>query len=208
MLVNEIMKRALRLLLFFGLASCLAGCIGTRNYFSSRGRDAADVLTLTADLGFGIAAQAGPLSTGLGVIGDGVGLNCGGIGNFSDCGDVQFLAFGWNEFSSPSDSSRKKSRGNLQFLCIKSTTASFSGSQRINPFKDLLVDLFPGTWIEDPGLTQFEASAALGIGPRVGINIMELIDFACGWTTFDILDDDVHFEKPNETKSPEQGAVL
>ena len=184
------MRKHLQLILLSCLALGVSGCASTGTYFANRGRDAVDIFTLTVDRGLGVAAQAGPLSTGVGFIGDGVGLNCGGVGKFTDCGDIHFLVLGWNEFKSPKGSGRNKTRGHLQFLCIKSTSASFSGSHRVNPFKDLLVDLFPGTWIEDPGVTQFELSAALGIGPRAGFNLMELIDFIVGWSTLDVLGDD------------------
>ena len=193
---NE-MKKIFNAIVLLMLSVLASGCASTRAYFSDRGRDAADIFTLTIERGIGFTAHAGPISTGLGMIGGGRGLDGGTIANFDE-GDIelQLLVFGGNGFCTPS-TERPKKRGGTQILFVQHPSLGFMewGSHQMNPLKAVFVDLYPPTWVKYPGVTQFDASVALGIGPRIGFNMMELIDFGCGWATLDILGDDIHRRK-------------
>jgi hypothetical protein len=205
---NE-MRTILNAIMLLMLSVLASGCASTGAYFSDRGRDAADILTLTIEQGVGVTAHAGPISTGLGMIGGGRGLDGGTIANFDE-GDIelQLLILGGNGFCTPS-TERPKKRGGTQVLFVQHPSVGFMewGSHQMNPFKALLVDLYPPTWVEYPGVTQFDASVALGIGPRIGFNLMELIDFVCGWTTLDILGDDIHRRNRKEESNKESKAT-
>lgn len=190
----------------------MTGCASTKTYFADRGRDALDIFTLTAEQGVGVTVHAGPVSTGLGIMGPTAGLDGGTLVSFKDQAEseLQLLVFGFDAFKSP-NATRYKERGGCQFLCIQDPTAplSFSfGSHDVNPFKSLPLDLYPPTWVEHPGITQFEVSLAAGVGIRVGFNVMELVDFVCGWTTLDILGDDSYRKKLKEESNKESRAPV
>lgn len=203
------MKKIFNVIMLLMLCVLASGCASTGAYFSDRGRDAADIFTLTIEQGVGVTAHAGPISTGLGMIGGGRGLDGGTIANFGE-GDVelQLLVFGGNGFCTPS-AERQKKRGGTQVLFVQHPSVAFMdwGSHQMNPFKAFFVDLYPPTWVKYPGVTQFDASVALGIGPRIGFNLMELIDFICGWTTLDMLGDDMHRKKLKEESNKEPKAT-
>jgi len=69
--------RLTRTAAFACIAALLSGCASTRDYFTDRGRDAADVLTLTVGAGVGAKARVGPVHAGLGFFKDWAGLRGG-----------------------------------------------------------------------------------------------------------------------------------
>lgn len=68
----------------FGVAVIvgMTGCASAKGYFVDRGRDAADVFTVTIGRGVGVKAKVGPLQTGFILNQDVVGLRCGEISHW------------------------------------------------------------------------------------------------------------------------------
>ena len=74
-------SKSLHLVVALILAASSFGC--ANSYFIDRGRDAADILTLTAGVGFGVRARVGPLHTGLILNYDVAGLRGGDFAVFT-----------------------------------------------------------------------------------------------------------------------------
>ena len=73
------MKRTVALYFMIVIAAGMTGCASTRAYFVDRGRDAADVVTLTGGLGLGAGVRCSFFQTGLGAYKDELGLRNGGF---------------------------------------------------------------------------------------------------------------------------------
>ena len=73
------MKNAVHVILFLIVAAGMTGCASTGRYFVDRGRDAADVFTLTVGTGLGAGVRAGPAHIGLLLHQDRIGLMGGRI---------------------------------------------------------------------------------------------------------------------------------
>ena len=59
--------------------ACLTGCASTGGYLIDRGRDAADIVTITAGGGVGGKARVGPFQTGLLLDMSSIGLRGGSL---------------------------------------------------------------------------------------------------------------------------------
>jgi len=164
-------------------SSLLCSCASTKNYFANRGRDAMDIATISGEHGFGAMAQAGPLMSGIGVAGGAAGLRNGYFGICEGGMEMEFIFWGYKSFS-PGD-------------CNDHTVERLQNKQYEFGQTALFI-------VEDTAFAfksfQIEAALNLGIGLRAGLNFAELIDFLLGWTTVDILNDDVTAD--NETIEP------
>lgn len=157
-----------------------SGCAGTNGYFADRGRDAADIFTLTAELGIGAKARVGTLTTGL-LLDKGIGGLRGG----------QLVITGTERQKGlPEDL-------DLYFFCTGTewfNSCRETGFKRGKDFGTGFGFLFWSMPIHKAPFyyTEIEAVIALGPGMRVGFNPGELIDFILGWGGIDIFQDDLN----------------
>ena len=198
----------------------VTGCASTRAYFVDRGRDAADIFTVSAVEGFGVKARVGPAQIGLLLVHDLAGLKGGELFFNPDLHlmpdklrlvDIDLLLL--NRFithdGTPcyaleafvpynTDCSRDK-----QYLAM----GRFPFYQEMGKSPYITGRCSPG---DGPPrniyhTTQIEAVAALGLGIRLGFNPAELLDFILGWTTLDIVNDDLEARKLKEESNKATG---
>ena len=186
-------------------AAALSGCAATGSYFADRGRDLADVASLTFATGYGAKVRAGPIHTGSLVHTDMAGLRGGAPlwGLPEDHGrDYEaffpFIPFGtpgrcsFEDFHASYDSGEAddpiilrhkayEARGSMPLV-----TTDFSPVLPSTQYDDT-----PGDYLFHPYWTQVDLAADIVIGVRVGCNPGELVDFVLGWFGADILDDDL-----------------
>lgn len=182
------MKRTAQLILVLLVAALLTGCTST--YWADRGRDAADIFTVTGGLGLGAKARVGPVATGLSLIADGIGVR-GGVG----CGerdtfwpDIMLVCNGVESLAILEDMDCR--RGKSFFARTKWFWGFLHKGFREEgcSFGAPPVGFYYDTkW---PYYTQIEAVVALGPSVRLGFNPGELLDFILGFTTLDIAGDD------------------
>ena len=180
-------------------ASFLTGCASTKAYFSDRGRDAMDIVTVTAGWGAGAKARVGPFHTGLFCNQDQIGLRGGRLALFGTQTVPQLFdfdtlvipvtffgpcfGFEWFEPDQVTEASRYKefsSFYSIPFWGLPVRTGS--DDDPAAPFKLNRHNL--------PYFTQIELAAGLGPTVRIGVNPGELLDFILGWVGIDIYDDD------------------
>ena len=173
------MKHILRIASLIFIVVCGTGC--TTGYWVDRGRDAADVFTLTGGYGLGGKARVGPVGTGLGGYFDVSGLQGGDVfyEGIEDCdsGDLYLLLIGFEE-SHSSEISRLRDKDFNSLILLGMSIDSSGG------FCTTKTDY---SWHY---LTQLEISAALGVGLKVGFNPGELLDFILGFCNVDLYNDD------------------
>ena len=171
----------------------MSGC-ATKPYLVDRGRDAADIITVTIGLGVGAKARVGPFQTGLLAESDGIGLRGGMFPDVSDnresfvfprTVDLQLIAVGDESFDSNNE-----------------LTAQRHKDFRANSVRPLF---FHRTIHEScPSYyTQLDAVVALGPSIRLGFNPGELLDFLLGWGNVDIYKDDLASQKMIEQGIPD-----
>lgn len=188
------MNRSCHVLLL--LASAItSGCASTKAYLADRGRDAADVFTVSVGVGAGVKARVGPMHAGLAAMHDTMGLQGGGVFRYpvnQRCLDTLDLetTFSLAEvFSLPGDKRFK----------------SFEVRQEVNP----LFSRLDPYWFEPdenhpllhPYYTQIELAGGLVGTLRLGFNPGELLDFILGWTTIDMYHDDLGMGKLRNEKA-------
>ncbi|MBT7161140.1 MAG: hypothetical protein HN904_00105 [Victivallales bacterium] len=192
------MTRSLSLLI---VGLMLGGCA---NYWSDRSRDTADLLTLTATTGIGARAQIGPVQLApLAILVDVAGLR-GGEWFIADLGENSTVfpmdvgALWWcSSILAEPGTPRLQERGKAYcaFPAGADREELFARHTATIPF----LSLPRATWSEEefslervsPAyFGQLEVSLALGAGLRLGTNLAEWADFACGWFGLDLLNDD------------------
>lgn len=197
------MKRAIQLVLMFSGLVVSSGCV--TSYWIDRGRDAADIVTVTVGIGAGAKARVGPLAPGLLVCHDLAGLRGGRcfLGNDNPFETDVAAPF---PVSSPADG---LSFGSDVF-CLESfsqPTERPKESPLAKRNKDIQISS-PVPWIgvgkHMSDYTQLEAVVAIGASLRVGFNPGELLDFLLGWTTLDIFNDDIERKKKHEVTSEDE----
>ncbi len=188
--------RYLILLVIAGAGLLSTGC--TTGYWLDRGRDAADIFTLTAGYGAGGKARVGPIRAGLFVNSDRVGLRGGAVGMGISKGEGRFvmssrteeveLTYTSAESFAPGDWEVPRKRGK-QFVAMGIFTISGSASKPIE--KDFL-SVKKTAWQQHlPYYTNLEVAAGLGVSVRAGVNPGEFLDFLLGWFGLDIFKDDI-----------------
>jgi hypothetical protein len=183
------------------------------SYLSDRGRDAADMFTLTGGFGLGATARVGPVRAGLYAGEDLVGLKGGELiwggdtttsGTFV-IGPIPGL-MGIEEFRTRSDEAAVESRSkwyqanpspNYPFIM----TPSGQNSQPYHTTPDYRGKYPYYYW------TQMEVAVGLGVSVRAGFNPGELVDFVLGWFGTDIYGDDLSRIKKKLAEEESEPAV-
>jgi hypothetical protein len=165
----------------------LIGCGGSA-YVADRGRDAADIVSVSLGIGLGAKARVGPIHAGLLAQKDCVGLRGGQIGATGNNGDFESplpLPVGYPPPFSSIEFYR--SRGKLK-ADVRSKSYAAHGQL---PFVThaLMTETNPVTI--HPYFADIVGVVAAGLSVRVGFNPGELLDFLLGWLTVDIFGDDV-----------------
>jgi hypothetical protein len=182
------MKRKTYILALLCIATLGSGC--ATPYLVDRGRDAADVFTLSAGKGAGIKARVGPIATGLFAGFDSYGLRGGRVLNGAyptECPSAPYLP------------------NSIDFTVVF-LDISYMRDPDLQPRKkehsaDTVCFLPVNRDIRNTPLsyyTQIEVALGLGVTARFGFNLGELLDFILGWATIDIYSDDLEQRKQKE----------
>ncbi len=196
-----------------GLALLLGGCA---NYWSARGRDTADLATLTLTTGAGLKLQAGPLQISpVALIADVTGLRGGEwfppqLAEEQTVFPMDLGVLWWTSaIMVLPDIPRAEERGKeyCAFPAGAKTDGLFDRHAGSVPF----VSIPRATWSEEKVKLsrvsaaywgQVELALALGGGIRVGTNPLEWADFLVGWCGLDLLGDDVAMERAVPASQP------
>ena len=193
-MMRETMTNSTPYALMLGIVAMgLAGCVSSHGYFTDRGRDAADILTLDVGWGIGAKVRAGPVQAGL-LVEKGIAGFRGGqcVVNGIDYNP----ALGENSFAQDED---------FEIILIGGESFLSCTGTGVARRKDFVADNFlsgggPFVYVEGRGerpwyYTGLEAVAGAGLTFRLGLNPGELLDFVLGWTTLDIFGDDLSAEE-------------
>ena len=207
--------RAYVLVLVLACAPFLSGCAATGTYLAQRGRDAADIFTLTLGVGDGVSVRAGPVHVSAIITSDLMGLKGGQL--FSNGNDLMYneekLAF-LPIPASPEWSTRRremaegdKIRAEAEGRKWKRTKTRWEpnlfGSEIFYQDQGEPCDVrgkntmanspFPFYVVSTNAAyyTQLEVAGGILMSLRVGFNPGELLDFMLGWAGVDIYHDDV-----------------
>jgi len=175
------MKTIFALAILLSLALATSGC-ATCGYLLDRGRDAADIFTATLGIGCGIKARAGPIQPALFQNADLCGLRTGQIfwnGNDLILNDELYTPFPLKKWQLTSGT---------ETFRIDTSPIPEERAKYVVAYSP-----FPGIAIGTPATfyTQIELAGGLGLTLRLGFNAGELLDFILGWSTLDILNDDI-----------------
>jgi len=183
------------------LALALCGCSSTGHYWLDRSRDAADVVTATVGMGFGVKARCGPVNVGLFQGVDSSGLRGGEwrvpLGHDFNPYELTLTAFS-TELFGPFPRQVSKRRGKF-FVAQGFLGLTLAGRERHGSWRGLddagrRTVFFPKGLLERelvPYYTQVEIAAGLFDSFRLGVNPGELLDFVLGWMCVDLWGDDV-----------------
>jgi hypothetical protein len=170
----------------------MTGCASS-GYLIDRGRDAADIFTVAFGVGAGAKARVGPITAGMFVNSDVAGLRGGeAFALTEDFARTPYEAtvilpvppIFWEDYVP-------------LFVTDEFRASAQQGSRHKSYHGTSYVPLV--AWVDDPSNastrwaynTQIEVAGGLGLTVRLGFNPLELLDFIIGWTTLDILDDDI-----------------
>jgi hypothetical protein len=173
------------------------GCAHTPPYLCDRGRDAADILTLTAGYGGGGQVQVGPLKTGLFANRDCAGLRGGLLDTYpvppfgnNGTRSIDALIARTGDFTPPDPVARSRGKGLTTTGVVCLTFVGYPGAA-----------LFGGCDPAPYHYSRIEVAAGLGPTVRAGFNPGELLDFLLGLGKVDIYGDDVGRIPPAESKA-------
>ena len=187
------MKSLVSVFVLVALTIASAGC----GYLSDRGRDVADVFTLTIGGGLGGTARVGPVHTGLFLGADVAGVRGGGVDAIEGESVDLLLGFpgpeGWyfasDEFAVASDDSIVRDRakkydamGVCPFIMVPSDPGQGPPRYVVPNYHGKYPYYY---W------TQMEVIFGLGVSVRAGLNPGEVVDFVLGWFCIDIYTDDL-----------------
>ena len=188
---SEEMKKLIQTISLAGFVILTVGC--STPYMVDRGRDVADVFTVTVGYGVGVKARVGPLGTGLFINSDIVGLRAGTFFRIEDDSPIK-----------PTDFTSIIPRFYM-FPIFVEEDFNLNGVPKLRHKDfDAVGVLFPFyTWVSDPCdsstrwvyNTQLEVAIGIGGTIRLGFNPGELLDCILGWTTIDMLGDDLESRK-------------
>jgi len=188
-------------------------------YMVNRGRDAADIFSLSVGAGIGAKARVGPVGTGILLDSPLAGLRGGDWltkSNFNNPGkpipinnDLQLLVAGGETFLGNRQIQARGKAFTAGMVCglnvptrtdvrIQSTADGRASHAR----SPKLIRYSPG-----PYLTQIEFAGGLGLTLRAGFNPGELLDFALGWVGFDLFGDDIELEPPPPSSTEQESTV-
>lgn len=177
--------------LLVGLAT---GCASGRAYFADRGRDAADILSVSVGRGYGVKARVSLLSMGLLYDGSIAGVRGGSAfagrpGQY--CYDVQFFACGHERFAPPGSDDRQKKFEAMQDFGLMDRIWCLAPPVCLGPLVPAPPRVRPYALSY---YTQAEVAAGLFGSLRLGVDPGEAIDFLLGWTGVDFMKDDLHMK--------------
>lgn len=182
------MNKLLLTILLAASCSVITGCASGRVYFADRGRDAADIFTISVQKGIGVDAQISFITPAAGLTETLIGLEDGRfvtnpistIRPFhdSDSGSAVLglpLLFTFKGVQDRWDTVIENRNKSYQ-LCLLLGFIPFEmkSSDKITPHY----------------LTKVEVGASLFYGIRVGVNPGEFVDFLLGWFGVDMFGDD------------------
>lgn len=179
------MKFILKPVILAMVLSCGSGC--TTGYWKDRGRDAADVFTVTLGVGLGAKARIGPVQTGLILEFPLVGLRGGECSADNDL-DTLFSAK-----SSASGEAIGFLIGEEEFYMVERDRHKEFHAESI-PFwgtEGMFVYGVKDEYSAPYYYTQLEVVLALGPSVRLGFNPGEFLDLFLGLVGVDIYDDDL-----------------
>jgi hypothetical protein len=167
--------------------SLICGC-ATSGYWADRARDGADIFSLAVGQGLGVKARIGPVTAGLLEDYTAAGLR-GGEFCRQDLSerDIDYDKLRAIDGQFIVDNAERFNLTKLQRR--KNFEASSLGGGMHIPLLSLLQSDSSFAYY-----AQIEAVAGLYGSVRVGFNVGELFDFIIGWTTIDILHDDIEMQ--------------
>lgn len=179
-----------RLCIVLALLFLATGC-KTPGYWSDRGHDACDVITLQLGSGYGAKGRIGPVQSGFlfdfGVLGlrggeclywqDYFPPNCNLPANL----DLTCGVLGFEYFAPAAVTNRSKAFGSMQL-----------GLLAFTPEKTEVNEASSKNHNSASYYTQIEAGGGAFISGRFGFNPGELLDFLFGWFGFGLYDDDLN----------------
>jgi hypothetical protein len=170
------------------LSALCSGC-ATSGYMGDRIRDAGDIFTATVGKGAGVKARIGPVGTGLFVNKDIAGLRGGTLFRIKE--DAQFKPYDFTSIIPKL----------YMFPIFIEDRLTLTGESKLRhkDFEAIGIIVPLVSWVDEPNNsstkwaynTQIEVAVGLGGTLRLGLNPGELVDFALGWTTIDIYNDDI-----------------
>jgi hypothetical protein len=172
------------------LAAAPLLCGGCASHLGSRGRDAADILTLSIGTGVGGRLRAGPLHAGLVADSGTTGLRGGRLhsGLQGDSGTLEYLGFPIDKVA---DLQPRPCFASEAFEPLDPRGKGYTAFSRV-PF--LTTTLYTEEGVSGPRfhpyLTQVEAQIGLLLMFRIGLNPGEALDFLLGWFGLDLFADD------------------
>ena len=190
------MKHLPKIALLLIIVACGTGC--TTGYWVDRGRDAADVFTVTGGYGAGLKAQGGPVHAGL----------YGGFGSKGLRGGRTLDKVLRNQ---PLADLNKNLVPNSQDYTVLLWGEEKLDDSRLHyrgkNFHSL--PFFPFLQYSNslPHYTQCDITIGLGFSARLGFNPGELIDLLLGFTGIDIYSDDLERRKEQKIEQADAGSV-
>ena len=184
-----VMSKLFQLIPALFLAASVTGCASSQAYFADRGRDAADIVTVTVGKGVGVKARIGPFGLGLCINEDVAGLKSGQIFTANDHhdsdGELHLLLIG-------GESTELASLRNKDYWAFYLLGIPMPGT----PFPFAPENKYPPYYF-----TQFDVAVGLGFTAKLGFNPGELLDFLLGWFGIDIYRDDMEARREEEKPS-------
>jgi hypothetical protein len=190
------------------VAIMLPGC-ATPHFLADRGRDALDTVTLTTGKGYGAMVRVGPLHCGLLCAKDYAGVKQGDM-SFGARPAVKHPLDGFGKTLDPLIVLPNLGGGSWCFWYEDfrgwTPMTSLRGKEYYVsaqlPFVavPVLADLDKRIGLSYPTffLTQLEVVVGAWRTVRVGFNLGESMDFLLGWTTVDVLHDDLRHVAPKQ----------
>jgi hypothetical protein len=178
------MQNIAKIMLVFLFQTLICGCASS-GYWADRTRDGADIFSLAVGQGLGLKARIGPVCAGLLEDYTAAGLRGGEFCRQDLSGkDIDYEKLGSIDGQFVVDNAER-----FQLTTLgrrKNFEASSLGGGMHIPLLSLLQSDSSFAYY-----TQVEVVLGLHGSVRAGFNIGELFDFILGWTTIDIMHDDV-----------------
>jgi hypothetical protein len=178
------MKNSFKIVFLLVNLCLICGCASS-GYWAHRARDGADVFSFAVGQGLGLKARIGPVTAGLLEDYTAAGLRGGEFCTQNLSGrDIDYETLGAIDGQFVVDNAERFNLTKLQRR--KNFEASSLGGGMHIPLLSLLQSDSSFAYY-----MQVEAVLGLQGSVRAGFNIGEFFDFILGWTTIDILHDDV-----------------
>jgi hypothetical protein len=219
------MKTTLRILGVVAVAGVLTGCATTKEYFTDRGRDASDILTLSVGRGVGAKARIGFVQTGLLHNRDVAGFRSGSL--FSSA-DLEPENYGNDYHKHNAKESELGPTGligvPIAYLMpywgdgsgIRTYRYYSTGNDQFRPLgipkeRGKQVDSWSSTFLvthDSPEhMGQIEIVLGLGATVRFGVNTGEILDFLIGVFGGDLFNDDLAMRPFKQARRERRTAI-